>query len=77
MLRLNIFKFLILNIFFVRPHPYGEGCGYVPGLEIINFSTLSIVTLSKSNQLGPYLAGLIEGDGSIIVPNKPNLLAEH
>jgi len=27
-------------------------------------------TLSNNNQLGPYLAGLIEGDGSILVPGK-------
>ena len=40
----------------------------VPGLEINNFSTLSLITLSKTN---PYLTGLIEGDESIIVPNKP------
>lgn len=26
--------------------------------------------LTKNNQLGPYLAGLIEGDGSILVPGK-------
>ena len=43
----------------------------VPTLENIQFSILSLVTLSNTNQLGPYLAGLIEGDGSIIVPNKP------
>ena len=30
----------------------------VPFLEILNFSSFSIVTLSKAN---PYLAGLIEG----------------
>ena len=54
--------------------PYSQNnfeVGMVPALEIINFSTLSLVTLSKTNQLGPYLAGLIEGDGSIIVPSKP------
>jgi hypothetical protein len=27
-------------------------------------------TMSNNNQLGPYLAGLIEGDGSILVPSK-------
>ena len=43
----------------------------VPALDNIKFLTLSLVTLSNTNQLSPYLASLIEGDGSIIVPNKP------
>ena len=43
----------------------------VPALDNIKFLTLSLVTLSNTNQLSPYFASLIEGDGSIIVPNKP------
>ena len=41
-----------------------------PELGIYNLSALSILTLNKNNQLGPYLAGLIEGDGSILIPGK-------
>lgn len=38
-----------------------------------NYSTQS--GSSNNNQLGHYLAGLIEGDGSIIVPTKENTLS--
>lgn len=47
----------------------------MPPLDVSNevgiFSSLAVASLPKDNRLGPYLAGLIEGDGSIYVPIKP------
>lgn len=39
--------------------------------EIGILSSLAVACLPKNNRLGPYLAGLIEGDGSIYVPVNP------
>ena len=43
----------------------------LPALDNIKLLILSLITLSNTNQLGPYLAGLIEGDGSILIPGNP------
>lgn len=44
----------------------------LPASNILRHEALIIVNKGNRNKnLGPYLAGLIEGDGSIIVPNKP------
>ena len=34
-------------------------------------SSLAVASFPKNNRLGPYLAGLIEGDSSIYVPVNP------
>jgi hypothetical protein len=39
--------------------------------EVGILSSLAVASLTKNNRLGPYLAGLIEGDGSIYVPVNP------
>lgn len=44
-----------------------------PNIQVNNYSTQS--GSSNNNQLGHYLAGLIEGDGSIIVPTKEKTLS--
>ncbi len=44
----------------------------IPASTTLRRESLIIVNKDNRNKnLGPYLAGLIEGDGSIIVPNKP------